>query len=94
MAAIARGNPRSVRNLLLVVFGFLLGFNISSILEVMNSTGMQHHLEGEFELLMNDVDTDVDGLKTEGAEILPPVVLIPDVMKDVNGGRVAGWCSL
>jgi len=88
MAAIARGNPRSVRNLLLVVFGFLLGFNISSILEVMNSTGMQHHLEGEFELLMNDVDADVDGLKTGGAEILPPVVLIPDVMKDGNGGRV------
>ena len=84
MAAIRRGNPRSVRNVLLFVSVFLLGFRISSILEVMNRAGMQHHLEGEFEPLM---DADVDGLKTEAAaEILPPVVLIPDVMKE--GGRV------
>ena len=100
--------PRSVRSKLLIVFAFLLGFNISSILEVMNSTGAQHHLEGEWELLMKDVD----GLKTEGTEILPatipdvndvdgleteggenvPVLLLPDVLKELS--KLSGGDSI
>jgi hypothetical protein len=81
MAAIPRGKPRSGRNVLLFAFPLFLGFSISltSVLSVMNSVGMQHHLEGEFEPPLMDVN--VEGLKkTEGAEIEPPAVLIPDVL--------------